>query len=104
MQLQQSTIDTKARTVSNILKESSTTTNTTNQTQSSSYTTKGYDDQKAGVSTLRVIDFHRYIHKDTFNTKLTAMIAKRKHPPQNREADECRGPKWDTLTSSHPNA
>lgn len=109
MQLQQqqqqsATMDSKARTVSNILKEPSIHTHAnsilnTNTTQSSSYSsTGGDDDVKQAGATLRVLDFHRYIHKDTFNTKLTAMIAKRKHPPQNRDADECRGPKWDTVT------
>ena len=109
MQLQQqqsAMMDSKARTASNILKEPSTHThsmlsNTNTNTHSSSYSSTGDDGAKeegAGGHTLRVLDFHRYIHKDTFNTKLTAMIAKRKHPPQNRDADECRGPKWDTVT------
>ena len=101
LQQQQSAMDTKARTVSNILKEPSTYTHSmsnTNTTQPSSYSSTGDDDAKEAGPTLKVLDFHRYIHKDTFNTKLTAMIAKRKHPPQNRDADECRGPKWDTVT------
>ena len=105
MQLQQNAMDTKARTATNILKQPSTNTYPTNSntnTQSSPYSTYNDDDDHdhKSESAIKVVDFHRYIHKDTYNPKLIAMISKRKHPLQNRDADECRGPKWETVATT----
>lgn len=58
-------------------------------------------DEKGGRSgSQKPLDFSRYIHKDTFNPKLVSAIARRKHPPQDRNSDECKGPKWQSAAES----
>ena len=51
-------------------------------------------------SSSKPLDFTRYIHKDTFNPKLMSAIARRKHPPQDRNSAECTGPKWDAAAAA----
>jgi len=52
-----------------------------------------------GNTGQKPLDFSRYIHRDEFNPKLMSAVARRKHPPQDQSADECKGPKWDTAGS-----
>jgi hypothetical protein len=63
----------------------------------SSYTEDG--GHKTGDSKERPLDFTRYIHKDTFNPKLMSIVARRKHPPLERDSAECKGPKWEPAGS-----
>jgi hypothetical protein len=62
---------------------------------SSGYDSHDSDDEKDAGAKERPLDFTRYIHKDTFNPKLMSVVARRKHPPQDRNSAECKGPKWD---------
>lgn len=64
---------------------------------SSSDTYDSYEDKAEAKE--KPLDFTRYIHKDTFNPKLMSVIARRKHPPQDRNSDECKGPKWEPAGS-----
>lgn len=54
-----------------------------------------WDEEKYGP---RPVDFQRYIHSDTYNSKMMSMIAKRKHPPQDKNSNECTGPKWEGIS------
>ncbi|KAJ1379516.1 hypothetical protein B484DRAFT_412346 [Ochromonadaceae sp. CCMP2298] len=56
-------------------------------------------DTPSRVTGLKPLDFTRFIHKDAFNSKLMSMVARRKHPPQDRDSGECKGPKWDGAES-----
>lgn len=57
------------------------------------------DEKEGRTGTQKPLDFSRYIHKDTFNPKLVSAIARRKHPPQDRNSEECKGPKWQGAES-----
>ncbi len=46
-------------------------------------------------SDARPQDFLRYINADGQNAKVLSVLAKKKHPPQDRNSAECTGPRWD---------
>lgn len=45
------------------------------------------------------VDFVRFINTDSTNAKILSVLAKKKHPPQDRNSAECQGPKWEPATS-----
>lgn len=44
-------------------------------------------------------DFVRYINNDANNAKVLSVLAKKKHPPQDRNSAECTGPRWDSAAT-----
>jgi hypothetical protein len=48
-----------------------------------------------GTTKQKPLDFSRFIHQDEFNPRIVSAIARRKHPPQDRNSEECKGPKWE---------
>lgn len=61
----------------------------------SNTTMKTDDSPPKRESFPNTLDFQRYIHADTNKSKIVSMVAKRKHPAQDRNSNECTGPRWE---------
>lgn len=85
------------RSLTNELRDS-TSMDSSDDSYSDSEDHKGTNGRRTKTQD-RPQDFTRYIHKDTFNPKLMSIVARRKHPPQDRTSEECRGPKWEPAGS-----